>query len=66
MFVFCSALGELNDCEVTIPLEGDEIVPVPETNCKDVDEVEEGGLSECLKRRVIEQMHFKHVKKRIH
>ena len=37
---FCPALGELNDSTVTIPLEGDEIVPVPETN--DVDEVEEG------------------------
>ncbi|KAL5515806.1 hypothetical protein EMCRGX_G001026 [Ephydatia muelleri] len=33
-------LGELNDSTVTIPLEGDEIVPGPETN--DVDEVEEG------------------------
>ena len=40
MFVFCPALGELNDSTVTIPLEGDEIVPGPETN--DVDEVEEG------------------------
>lgn len=40
MFVFCSTLGEVNDSTVTIPLEGDEIVPVPETN--DVDEVDEG------------------------
>ena len=39
MFVFCSALGEVNDSTVTIPLGGDEIVPVPETN---VDEVDEG------------------------
>ena len=40
MFVFCPALGELNGNTVIIPLEGDEIVPVPETN--DVDEVDEG------------------------
>eukprot|EP00731_Ephydatia_muelleri_P013923 Em0007g1233a len=33
-------LGELNDSTVTNPLEGDEIVPGPETN--DVDEVEKG------------------------
>ena len=39
MFVFCCTLGEVNDSTVTIPLEGDEIVPVPETN--DVDEVDE-------------------------
>ena len=38
MFVFCPPLGELNDSTVTIPLEGDEIVPGPETN--DVDEVD--------------------------
>ena len=40
MFVFCPPLGELNDSTVTNPLEGDEIVPRPETN--DVDEVEKG------------------------
>ena len=28
MFVFCPALGELNESKVAIPLEGDEIVPV--------------------------------------